>query len=543
MADTPLRLFGFEIKRAKTSEKNTVSIVPPNDEDGAGYVTASAAGHYGQYVDIDGDKAKDNYQLIMKYRGIAMHPEVDMAIEEICNEAISVTELESSVDLVLDKVKISDKIKKTMKEEFDDIVSMLNFNENGHDMFRRWYVDGRLVHHIIVDPSNLKAGIKEVRFVDGAKIRKIREIKYKKEEQSGTKLVDSINEYYVFQERPGSNTEGIRMTTDSISYVSSGLLDETRKKVVSYLHKALKPVNQLRMMEDSLVIYRLARAPERRIFYVDVGNLPKGKAEEYMKGIMTKYRNKLVYDSNTGDIKDDRKHMSMLEDFWLPRREGGRGTEITTLPGGDNLGQIDDVIYFQKRLYRSLNVPLNRLEQESQFSLGRSSEITRDEVKFQKFIDKLRKKFSKLFLELLKKQLIMKGIITEEDWNQWKNDIAVDYIRDNHFAELKENDILREKVQTLDMVSQYVGEYFTKDWVYKNVLRYDDDDIKELKKVQDEMAASAEDEAQAQQADQENQLALANAQKEKEQAKSGEDPNHVTIKGNADHIAKLVKNR
>ena len=543
MADTPLRLFGFEIKRANKSEKNSVSIVPPNDEDGAGYVTASAAGHYGQYVDIDGDKAKDNYQLIMKYRGIAMHPEVDMAIEEICNEAISVTELESSVDLVLDKVKISDKIKKTMKEEFDHIVSMLNFNENGHDMFRRWYVDGRLVHHIIVDPSNLKAGIKEVRFVDGAKIRKIREIKYKKEEQSGTKLVESVNEYYVFQERPGSNTEGIRMTTDSISYVSSGLLDETRKKVVSYLHKALKPVNQLRMMEDSLVIYRLARAPERRIFYVDVGNLPKGKAEEYMKGIMTKYRNKLVYDSNTGDIKDDRKHMSMLEDFWLPRREGGRGTEITTLPGGDNLGQIDDVIYFQKRLYRSLNVPLNRLEQESQFSLGRSSEITRDEVKFQKFIDKLRRKFSKLFLDLLKKQLIMKGIITEEDWNQWKNDIAVDYIRDNHFAELKENDILREKVQTLDMVSQYVGEYFTKDWVYKNVLRYDDDDIKELKKVQDEMAASAEDETQAQQADQDNQLALANAQKEKEQAKSSEDPNHVTIKGNADHIAKLVKNR
>lgn len=543
MADTPLRLFGFEIKRASKSEKNSVSIVPPNDEDGAGYVTASAAGHYGQYVDIDGDKAKDNYQLIMKYRGIAMHPEVDMAIEEICNEAISVTELESSVDLVLDKVKISDKIKKAMKEEFDDIVSMLNFNENGHDMFRRWYVDGRLVHHIIVDPSNLKAGIKEVRFVDGAKIRKIREIKYKKEEQSGTKLVDSVNEYYVFQERPGSNTEGIRMTTDSISYVSSGLLDETRKKVVSYLHKALKPVNQLRMMEDSLVIYRLARAPERRIFYVDVGNLPKGKAEEYMKGIMTKYRNKLVYDSNTGDIKDDRKHMSMLEDFWLPRREGGRGTEITTLPGGDNLGQIDDVIYFQKRLYRSLNVPLNRLEQESQFSLGRSSEITRDEVKFQKFIDKLRKKFSKLFLELLKKQLIMKGIITEEDWNQWKNDIAVDYIRDNHFAELKENDILREKVQTLDMVSQYVGEYFTKDWVYKNVLRYDDDDIKELQKAQEEMAANAEDEAQAQQADQDNQLAIANAQKEKEQAKSGEDPNHVTIKGNADHIAKLVKNR
>jgi hypothetical protein len=483
--NTPgFKLFGFEIKRSqKQEEKNkSPSIVPPTDEDGAGYVTASGAGHYGQYVDIDGDKAKDTAELIMKYRAMSMQPECDMAIEEISNETISVTELESSVKLVTDKVKTSDKIKTLMSEEFDEIVSLLNFNENGHDMFKRWYIDGRLVHHIVINENNPKAGIQELRFVDSAKIRKVKEIKYKKDPATGTRLVDSVNEYYVYQDKPGVQSSGVKLTPDSVSYVSSGLLDESRKKVVSYLHKALKPVNQLRMMEDSLVIYRLARAPERRVFYIDVGNLPKGKAEEYMKSIMSKYRNKLVYDSATGDIKDDRKHMSMLEDFWLPRKEGGRGTEISSLSGGDNLGQIEDIIYFQKKLYRSLNVPLSRLEQENTFSLGRGTEITREEIKFQKFIEKIRRKFSKLFLELLKKQLIMKGIITEEDWNDWKNDIVVDYVRDNHYAELKENDILREKVQTLDMVNQYVGEYFTKEYVLKNILRYDEDEIKDLEK-------------------------------------------------------------
>ena len=332
-----------------------------------------------------------------------------------------------------------------------------------------------------------------------SKVRKIREIQYKRDTTGGpqgAKVVDKVKEYYVYQEKPGAQTGAVKLTEDSVSYVSSGLLDESRRKVISYLHKSLKAVNQLRMMEDSLVIYRLARAPERRIFYVDVGNLPKGKAEEYMKGIMTKYRNKLVYDSNTGDIRDDRKHMSMLEDIWLPRREGGRGTEISTLPGGENLGQIDDIIYFQKRLYRALNVPLNRLEQESQFSLGRSNEITREEIKFQKFIDKLRNKFGKLMIELLKKQLLMKAIITEDDWENWKNDINIDYLRDNHFTELMENDILREKIQTLDQVGQYVGEYFTKEWVLKNVLRYDEDDIAELEKAS-ESNDDAEEESDA----------------------------------------------
>lgn len=508
MADNVYRFLGFEIKRSsqKDEKDKAESIVPPTDNDGAGYITAAGAGHYGQYVDIDGDKAKDNHQLIMKYRSAAMHPEVDMAIEEIVNEAISLSERSAPIDIIMDDVETSDKIKKLIKEEFDHISSLLNFGENGTDMFKRWYVDGRLVHHIIIDEKNPKLGIQELRYIDSTKIRKVREIKYKKDPVTGVKLVDETKEYYVYQEKAGQQANGVKLTLDSVSYVTSGLLDEARRNVVSYLHKALKPVNQLRMMEDALVIYRLSRAPERRIFYVDVGNLPKGKAEEYMKSIMTKYRNKLVYDSNTGEIRDDRKHMSMLEDFWLPRKEGGRGTEITTLPGGENLGQIDDIIYFQKRLYRALNVPVNRLEQEAQFSLGRSTEISRDEVKFQKFINKLRKKFSKLILELLKKQLILKGIITEDDWNEWKNDIIVDYITDSHFSELKDNEVLRERVQTLDMLGQYVGEYFTKEWIMRNVLQYNDEEIKELEKAEQdsdkEAAAQADEVEQQPQADQ-----------------------------------------
>jgi hypothetical protein len=311
-------------------------------------------------------------------------------------------------------------------------------------------------------------------------MRKVKQIKKKKDPQTGANLIEKVDEYYIYQEKPGQQNSGVKMSLDSVSYVTSGLLDEGRKKVLSYLHKALKPLNQLRMMEDSLVIYRLARAPERRIFYIDVGNLPRGKAEQYMKDIMTRYRNKLVYDSQTGEIKDDRKHQSLLEDFWLPRREGGRGTEISTLPGGDNLGQIDDIVYFQKKLYRALNVPINRLEQESQFSLGRSTEISRDELKFQKFIDRLRTKFSALFMDILKTQLILKGIITDDDWNLMKNDILVDYVRDNHFTELKDLEILREKTQTLDMVHNYVDVYFSREWIMKNVLHFNDEDIAQM---------------------------------------------------------------
>jgi hypothetical protein len=483
MADDSIKLFGFEIKRSKKKQdEKLTSIVPPVDQDGAGYVT-SAGAHYGTYVNIGGeDHAKDNLQNIQQYRAVATHPEVDAAIEDIVNESVISSESESSVNLILDNVEgLSDSLKKQITEEFDTIVSMLNFNDLGHDMFRRWYVDGRIYHHLVVDEKNLKAGIQEIRPIDSSKIRKVKEVKKKKDVVTGASLVDSVNEFYIYQEKPGSQTSGVKLSNDSVSYVTSGLLDATRKRVVSHLHKALKPINQLRMMEDSLVIYRLARAPERRIFYIDVGNLPRGKAETYMKDIMARYRNKLVYDADTGKIRDDRKHMSMLEDFWLPRREGGRGTEISTLPGGENLGQIDDIIYFQKRLYRSLNVPVSRLEQETQFSLGRSTEISRDEVKFQKFIDRLRNRFGMLFTEVLKKQLIMKGLITEDDWNNWKNDITVDYIRDNHFTELKDAELLANRLQQLDQVQQYVGEFFSKEYVLKNVLMLDDDGIKQMK--------------------------------------------------------------
>ena len=484
-----LKLFGFEIRRAnKTVDKELLpSIVPPTDEDGAGYVTAAGA-HYGTYVNIGDDdkKSKDDFQLIRQYRQVATHPEVDAAVEDIVNEAITMSDDEKSLELVLDNVDAPDNIKKQMREEFDTVYNMLDFNNMGHDIFKRWYTDGRMYHHLVVDEKNPKLGIQEIRNIDAAKIRKVKEIKKRKDTATGATIIEKVNEFFLYQDKPGSTNQGVKLSNDSVSYVTSGLLDEERRKVVSHLHKALKPINQLRMMEDSLVIYRLARAPERRIFYIDVGNLPRGKAEEYMKNIMAKYRNKLVYDADSGAIRDDRKHMSMLEDFWLPRREGGRGTEISTLPGGENLGQIDDIIYFQKRLYRSLNVPINRLEQEAQFSLGRSTEINRDELKFQKFIDRLRSRFSMLFYGILKKQLLLKNIITEEDWENWKSNIIIEYARDNHFTELKDAEILRERIQTLEQIQQYVGEYYSKEWVMKNVLMFSDDEIENLQKQIDD---------------------------------------------------------
>ena len=477
MADEKgFRLFGFEIKRSeKEDPKKLPSIVPPRDDDGAGYATASGS-HFGQYINLD-DDSKDNNQLILKYRGVAMHPEVDAAIEDIVNESIVASENKQSVDINMDNLEVSDKIKKTIKEEFDIIIGMLDFNELGHDVFRRFYVDGRLYHHLVVNESNLKAGIQEIRPIDASKIRKIKQVKKKKDPQTGASLIEKVDEYYIFQDNPGQRNanSGVKLSLDSVNYITSGLLDEKRKKVLSYLHKALKPINQLRMMEDALVIYRLARAPERRMFYIDVGNLPRGKAEQYMKDIMARYRNKLVYDAKTGEIKDDRKHMSMLEDFWLPRREGGRGTEITNLPG-----EIEDILYFQKKLYRSLNVPINRLEQEAQFSLGRSTEISRDELKFQKFIDRLRSRFAHLFLGILKTQLVLKGIILEDEWNDMKNDITVNYERDNHFSELKDAEIMRERIQTLDLMQNYIGEYYSKEWVMKNILMFTDEDIEKM---------------------------------------------------------------
>jgi hypothetical protein len=478
--------FGFEINRkGKDKEVPKVSFVPNTDEDGAGVITSG--GHFGAYIDQDGDKAKNEVELIIKYRDVSSQPEADAAIEDIVNEAIVGDHNDVPVDIVLDKVDASDKIKKLIKAEFNSILEMLNFNSYGHDIFKKWYVDGRLPYHIIVDDANQKQGIKELRYIDPTKLRKVKEIEEEEDPKTGAKLIKSQKEFFIFQDNAmGKYNQGLKIQPDAIAYATSGMLDSSRKRILSYLHKAIKPVNQLRMMEDSLVIYRISRAPERRIFYIDVGNLPKGKAEEYLKGIMNQYRNKLVYDAKTGDIKDDKKHMSMLEDFFLPRREGGRGTEITTLPGGENLGQIDDIIYFQKKLYKSLNVPMNRLEQEAQFSLGRSSEITRDEVKFKKFIDRLRKRFSDLFLQILKTQLLLKGVLTQEDWAQWKESIVFDFIEDNYFSELKEAEMYRERFEMLGSLDEFMGTFISKEWVQKNILRFNDDDIETMQQQIDD---------------------------------------------------------
>jgi len=470
--------FGFEIKR-KSEEPVRPSFVPNTDEDGTGVITSG--GHFGAYLDLDGDKAKNEIDLIYKYRDIAAQPECDAAIEDIINESIVGDNDEAPVNLILDQLEISDKIKESIKNEFETVLRLLNFNAYAHDIFRKWYVDGRLPYHIIIDDKTPKGGIKELRYIDPTKLRKVKEIEETKDPKTGANIISKTDEYFLFQDSNMSATStGLKISPDAICYATSGMLDPTRKRILSYLHKAIKSVNQLRMMEDSLVIYRISRAPERRIFYIDVGNLPKGKAEEYLKGIMSQYRNKLVYDAKTGDIKDDKKHMSMLEDFFLPRREGGRGTEITTLPGGENLGQIDDIIYFQRKLYKSLNVPINRLEQEQQFSIGRSTEISRDEIKFKKFVDRLRKRFSDLFNQLLRTQLILKGIITAQDWNEWKTYIAYDFIKDNYFSELKEAEMLRERFEMLGTVDEYAGKYVSIEWISKTILKMDDDSMKEM---------------------------------------------------------------
>ena len=487
-------IFGYEIKRK--AEPKKISFVPPDDE-GVGNVI-NAGGHYGQYIDMDGGQAKNENDQIIKYRDAAMHPEVDAAIEDIVNEAIVTTTAEGPVAIILEDINQPATIKNKIREEFYKIVEMLNMNFQGSDIFRKWYVDGRIYYHKIIDTANPKGGIIELRCIDPLKIKKVREVKKDKDKTTGESLVKGTKEYYVFQNQNMNKTnQGLRITKDAIAYCTSGLFSSDHKRVVSYLHKSLKTLNQLKMMEDSLVIYRLSRAPERRIFYIDVGNLPKGKAEEYLKNIMSKYRNKLVYNATTGEIKDHAKQMSMLEDFWLPRREGGRGTEITTLPGGENLGQIDDIVYFQKKLYRSLNVPINRLEQEAQFSLGRASEITRDELKFQKFIDRLRKRFSMLYMDILKTQLVLKGIVTEEEFHEMETFIRIDFMKDTHFAELKESELLRERLGTLREIDEYTGKYFSIDWIRRHVLFQSEKEMEEINKqieAEAEMAPDDEEE-------------------------------------------------
>ena len=489
-------LFGFEIKRKEQEkeEKKRVSFVPP-EEDGGESQVINAGGYYGAFLDMDASSVKNEKELIMKYRDASYQPECDAAIEDIVNEAIVSDGNSAPVQLIMDDLQQTAKIKNMLSAEFENVVKLLNFNWNGHEVFRKWYVDSRLYYHKIIDEADPKKGLIEVRPIDPTKIRKVKEVKKDKDPKTGAELIRGTEEYYIFQnDAMNKSQQGIKISKDAITYIPSGLVDPTRKKTLGYLHKALKPVNQLRMMEDSLVIYRLSRAPERRIFYIDVGNLPKGKAEEYLRNIMSKYRNKMVYDASTGEMKDNTKHMSMLEDFWLPRREGGRGTEITTLPGGENLGQIDDILYFQKKLYRALNVPSDRLEQESQFALGRATEITRDELKFQKFIDRLRKRFSHLFMDLLKTQVILKGIMTEQEWAVAAQDIAVDFMRDTHFTELKESELLRERMATLRELDEYVGKYYSIEWIRRNILRQTEDEMVEIdKQIEAEKEMGAED--------------------------------------------------
>ena len=472
--------FGFEIKR---KEKELGAVTPPATDDGT--YDISGGGFYSTILDTDG-RSRTEDDLIRRYRDIAIQPECDSAIEDIVSEAIASDERDMCVSIALDNLQVSATIKKRIKEEFERILQLLDFNNKAHDIFRRWYVDGRIFYHKVIDSQNPRKGIQQLRYIDPRKIKKVREVQTGKRGQ--VDVVKKFKEFYIYNQhghQVNNTSTGVKLTFDSIAYCPSGLIDMHKGTVLSYLNKAIKPVNQLRMIEDSVVIYRISRAPERRIFYIDVGNLPKIKAEQYLKDVMNRYRNKLVYDASTGEIRDDRNHMSMLEDFWLPRREGGRGTEITTLPGGANLGEIDDITYFQRKLYRSLNVPISRLEAEQNFSLGRSTEITRDELKFTKFVGKLRKKFSVIFNDLLRTQLILTGVIAEEEWKSMSEHIQFDFLQDNNFTELKNAELLKERLEMLSQVENYVGTYFSKEWIKKNVLHLTDDEIGEMQKQMD----------------------------------------------------------
>ncbi len=478
-------LFGFTIQRSSKERdgEKTFSIPTPDD----GTVDVAGGGFFGQILDTDGRERSD-LDLIKRYRDIAQQAECDTAIEDIVNEGIVSNQNDQAIEISLDRLHYPDKIKRKIRTEFDEVLRLLNFEQKGHDIFRRWYVDGRIYYHKIIDTKNPRKGITELRYIDATKIKKVREVQKKVDpKHQGVEVAEKIDEYFVYNEKgltgPGGvgSNQGIKIAPDAITYVPSGLIEGNGGRVLSYLHKAIKPVNQLRMIEDALVIYRISRAPERRIFYIDVGNLPKIKAEQYLKDVMNRYRNKLVYDANTGEIRDDRNHMSMLEDFWLPRREGGRGTEITTLPGGSNLGEIDDIQYFRTKLYRSLNVPISRLEAESGFSLGRSTEITRDELKFTKFVQRIRKKFSPIFTDILKTQLLLKGIIASEDWPEIQEHIQYDYLADGHFAELKDAELLENRLNQLQTVEAYIGTFFSKEYVLKKVLRMNDTEIQEMR--------------------------------------------------------------
>lgn len=475
-----MNVFGFEIKK-KRAEMDKGSVVSPSSDDGSTLVN-SAAAYYGLVVDLEG-VIKNEYDLIRRYRESAMYADCDAAIEDIVNEAIVSDPDKPPVTIVLDDLKVSESIKTKFRDEFDSILKLYKFDERGHDIFRQWYIDGRMYYHIILDENNLKSGIKELRFVDPRKIRRIKDVK-RERNAKGVDVVKTVDEYFLYNDKgiTEQTTQGVKLSLDSIIHCTSGLVDANTNMVLSYLHKAIKPVNQLKMMEDALVIYRLSRAPERRIFYIDVGNLPKARAEQYVNDIMVKFRNKIVYDATTGEVKDNRQHLSMMEDFWMPRREGGKGTEITTLGGAQNLGQIEDIQYFQNKLYQSLNVPLSRLQPNQNFSLGRTTEITREEIKFNKFVERLRKKFATLFRDALRVQLIVKGIIRADEWDEISQQIRFDYQRDNHFTELKNAELITSRMQSLQLVDPYVGKYYSTNWVRKNVLMQTEDEIKDIDK-------------------------------------------------------------
>ena len=486
-----IKLFGFTLGKqdiVQVQSPDQPSFTLPSEAMDDGAVTITSNPYYGTYVDLEG-AVRNELELITRYREMANHPELEMAIDDIVNEAITHDVTGRTVNIVLDKLKQPETVKKKISEEFETVLKMLNFGNLSDDLFKRWYIDGRIYYHVVVDESNPKEGIQELRYIDPRKIRKVRELVKGRDPKTGANIIQSIAEYFVYSDK-GTTTQtysasvnaGLRIAPDSIINVNSGLMDAKNTFVISYIHKAIKPLNQLRMVEDAVVIYRLSRAPERRVFYIDVGNLPKGKAEQYLRDVMIKYKNKVVYDSSTGEIRDDRKHMSMLEDFWLPRREGGKGTEITTLPAGQNLGELEDVKYFRQKLLQSLNVPISRLEpqQGGMIGLGRTTEVTRDEVKFNKFIIRLRNKFSQIFDHALEKQCVLKGICTREEWDQFKEDIYYDYVKDNNFTELRDAELLQSRIQTLTTVDPYVGRYYSAEWVRRNILQQTKEEIAQI---------------------------------------------------------------
>ena len=480
------QLFGYSLERAKKGQPTGPSFVRKESDDAA--TPVAGGGYFGTAIDLDGT-FKDENDLIRRYRSMSIHPECDRAIDDVVNEAIAGDIDDTPVDVELSNLKVGSGIKKQIREEFMNVLRLMDFDKMAYDIFRRWYIDGKLYYHKLIDPKDPRRGITELRYIDPRKIRKVVEMENKKDRQildprtMEAQLSPRTAEYYVYNPkgmRAGMETSGLKIAPDAIAFCHSGLKDMNKNVIMSHLHKAIKALNQLRMIEDSLVIYRLSRAPERRIFYIDVGNLPKQKAEQYLREVMSRYRNKLVYNADTGEIRDDRKFMSMLEDFWLPRREGGRGTEITTLPGGQNLGELEDVKYFQKKLYRALNVPESRLESDSTFNLGRAAEITRDEIKFQKFVTRLRKKFSSLFHDLLKTQLVLKGIISLEDWDDMSEHIQYDFIADNYFAELKEKEMLTERLNLVTAMDPYAGRYFSLEYIRRQILRHTDAEMNEI---------------------------------------------------------------